>query len=192
MSQAQRPVSATVYWRRRLAVLGGLVAVIGVVVLIIVQPGSGGTPAPEPETSVALPVVAPPDCLPSQIELTAMTDQSNYSSGVAPQLWLRVTNISGLECTMAVGTDQQRYVITSGDDQIWASDDCQTTSVPMDITLAPGEAQETTPLAWDRTRSAADTCEADRPAMPGGGASYHLTIYLGDIASAETKQFLLD
>jgi len=28
--------------------------------------------------------------------------------------------------------------------------------------------------------------------MPGGGASYHLTIYLGDIASAETKQFLLD
>jgi hypothetical protein len=172
--------------------LGGLAAIIGVVVLIIVQPGSGGTSSPEPETEMALPVAVSPDCLSSQIELTARTDQSNYSPGVAPQLWLRVTNISGLECTIAVGTDQQRYVVTSGDDEIWASDDCQTAFVPMDITLAPGEAQETTPLAWDRTRSATDTCEGNRPEMKAEGSSYHLTTYLGDIVSAETKQFLLD
>jgi len=28
--------------------------------------------------------------------------------------------------------------------------------------------------------------------MPGGGASYHLRVYLGDLQSAQTKQFLLD
>lgn len=187
-------VPQSVYWRRRFAVLGGLVAVIIVVVLIIVRPGFGNSAAeaPEPDPEVAVEVLTPPDCLPGQLELVAKTDQSSYASGEAPQLWLSVTNVSSQECTLAVGTDQQRYVITSGDDQIWASDDCQEISNPMEITLAPNEVQETTALPWDRTRSTPDTCNDERPVMPGGGASYHLTVSLGDVSSPETKQFLLD
>ena len=62
----------------------------------------------------------------------------------------------------------------------------------MEITVAPNEGQETTALPWDRTRSTPDTCNDERPVMPGGGASYHLTVSLGDVSSPETKQFLLD
>ena len=192
MSNTRQQVPSNIYWRRRLAVLGGLVVLVVVVVLIIVRPGFAGTATPEPEPEIAVEVIKPPDCLPSQIELVAKTDQSSYGAGENPQLWLGVTNTSSLECTLGVGTDQQRYVVTSGDDRIWASDDCQTDSVPYDITLGPGETQETTALAWDRTRSTTETCEAERPVMPGGGASYHLGVSLGAVSSEETKQFLLN
>jgi hypothetical protein len=107
-------------------------------------------------------------------------------------LWLTVKNISATECMMLVGTDVQRYVISSGADQIWASDDCQQVRTPFEVKLAPGEEQGTGAIPWDRTSSTPDTCESSRPDMPAGGASYHLRVYLGDLASADTRQFLLN
>jgi hypothetical protein len=59
------------------------------------------------------------------------------------------------------------------------------------MTLAPGSEQETSAIPWDRTRSTPDTCDTNRPVMPSGGASYHLSVFLGDQESAATKQFLL-
>ena len=48
------------------------------------------------------------------------------------------------------------------------------------------------PLTWDRTRSAVGTCDDEtRPRAPGGGASYHLAVEIGGVASTETTQFLL-
>jgi hypothetical protein len=192
MSQAQRPLPASVYWRRRLVVFGGLLAVIAVIVLIVVRPGFGTTAEPvEEEVTEELAVVEVPNCLPSQLELTARTDQSSYDAGVNPQLWMGVKNISAVECSVDVGTDVQKYVISSGPDLIWSSDDCQTDSVPFEITLPAGSEQETSSIPWDRTRSTPDTCGGERPVMPAGGASYHLTVHLGSLESAETKQFLL-
>ena len=192
MSQAQRPLPASVYWRRRLVVFGGLLAVIAVIVLIVVRPGFGTTAEPvEEEVTEELAVVEVPNCLPSQLELTARTDQTSYDAGVNPQLWMGVKNISAVECSVDVGTDVQKYVVSSGPDLIWSSDDCQTDSVPFEITLPPGSEQETSSIPWDRTRSTPDTCGGERPAMPAGGASYHLTVHLGSLESAETKQFLL-
>jgi hypothetical protein len=104
-----------------------------------------------------------------------------------------VKNISSTECTLAVGTDVQRYVITSGDDQIWASDDCQKIRTPFEITAEPGVENETEPLPWDRTRSTPQTCDSpSRPLMPGGGASYNLRVYLGEVASEEARRFFLN
>ena len=191
MSQAQRPLPASVYWRRRLVVFGGLLAVIAVVVLIVVRPGFGTTAEPTEEITEELAVVEVPTCLPSQLEITARTDQSSYEAGMNPQLWMGVKNVSAVECSVNVGTDVQKYVISSGPDLIWSSDDCQTGAVPYEITLAPGSEQETTSIPWDRTRSTPETCNGERPTMPAGGASYHLSVELGSLTSAETKQFLL-
>jgi len=192
MSQAQRPLPSSVYWRRRLAVLGGLLGVIAVIVLIIVRPGFGTTAEPSEEVTEELAVVEVPNCLPSQLEITARTDQSSYDSGMNPQLWMGVKNVSSVECKVNAGTDAQKYVISSGPDLIWSSDDCQTDAVPYELTLAPGSEQETTAIPWDRTRSTPDTCDGERPVMPAGGASYHLSVELGSLESAETKQFLLN
>jgi len=49
-----------------------------------------------------------------------------------------------------------------------------------------------TPVVWDRTRSATDTCEQkNRPRAPGGGSSYHLAVSIGGFDSATTKQIIL-
>ena len=194
MAQTPRSLPASVYWRRRLTVLGGLLVVIVIVVLIFVAPGFGGTSPTEDTTAEeALELALPPACLPSQVELTALTDQSTYNAGILPQLWLSVKNISAVECSLSVGTDVQRYVVTSGEEEYWASDDCQTIFSSTVITLTPGQEQSTTSLSWDRTRSAPETCQdVSRPGVPGGGASYHLRVYLGDLQSKDTKQFLLN
>jgi len=195
MSQPQRRLPASVYWRRRLVVFGGLLAVIAVIVLIIVRPGFGVNSAPTQEETEAMteePTLG--NCLPSQIELVARTDQNTYDSGMNPQLWMGIRNISTVDCIVDVGTDVQRYEISSGDDLIWSSSHCQTGSVPFEVTLLAGSEQETAGIPWDRTRSSVDACAAtdSRPVMPGGGASYHLRVYLGDLESDETRQFLLN
>jgi hypothetical protein len=194
MASSPGRLPASVYRRRRIAVFGGLLAVIAVVVLIVVGPGFGANLAqPEPEELEIVDAVPIGQCLPSQIEVVARTDQSRYDAGVTPQLWLGVKNVSAVDCIVAVGTDLQRYEISSGPDLIWNSADCQEGGAPVELTLKAGEEQETQPIVWDRTRSTPTTCDSpSRPAMPGGGASYHLRVFLGDLESAETKQFLLN
>ena len=195
MSQPQRRLPASVYWRRRLVVLGGLFAVIAVIVLIIVRPGFGVNSAPtQAETDAMNEESTRGNCLPSQIELVARTDQSTYDSGMNPQLWMGIRNISTVDCIVDVGTDVQRYEISSGPDLIWSSSHCQTGSVPFEVTLLAGSEQETAGIPWDRTRSSVDACAetASRSVMPGGGSSYHLKVFLGDLESAETRQFLLN
>lgn len=195
MAQPQRRLPASVYWRRRLVVFGGLVAVIAVIVLIIVRPGFGAGSAPTVEETAEMteePTLG--NCLPSQIELVARTDQTTYDSGMNPQLWMGIRNISTVDCIVDVGTDVQRYEISSGPDLIWSSSHCQTDSVPFEVTLLAGSEQETVSIPWDRTRSSAEACGPTdpRPVMPGGGASYHLKVFLGDLESAETRQFILN
>jgi hypothetical protein len=195
MSGYQPPLSPTVYRRRRLAVLGGLLALVVVIVLIIVRPGFGENAQPdvdEEETVEVEVAPPPPPCTSSQIKLTAETDALRYNPGEIPQLWLTVENVGFAECEIDVSPTTQEYRITSGADQIWSSKDCQKGGVPMTITLQPGESRSTESIAWDRTRSSATTCDEARPIMPGGGASYHLRVFLGDFQSDETRQFILN
>jgi hypothetical protein len=179
-------------------VFGGLIAVIVVVVLIIVRPSLGETPVveAEPDETLAEEVVPVASCTYAQIELTPQTDELRYDTGVNPSVWLTVKNVGTIECELEVGTDVQEYIIDSGSrenpDLIWSSVHCQDGGAPMTITLQPGQERSTGSLVWDRTRSSADTCNDTRPTMPGGGASYHLSVKLGPFESTDTRQFILD
>jgi hypothetical protein len=182
-----------VYRRRRLAVLGGFLAIVAVVVLLIVRPGFGETAAPPAEEETVEEVALPtPDCTAAQIKLIAESDALRYNPGEIPQVWLTVENVSGLECQIDAGPLAQEYVITSGEDRIWSSKDCQEGGMPNMITLQPGESRSTQAIAWDRTRSSTTTCDEARPVQPGGGASYHLRVFLGEFQSEETRQFILN
>ena len=94
-------------------------------------------------------------------------------------------------CTVEAGSDVQEFTITSGDEQIWSSKDCQTDEVAAVVTLMPGVPKQGPSLTWDRTRSATDTCDSERPPVTAEGASYHLAVKVGEFSSAETRQFLL-
>ena len=63
----------------------------------------------------------------------------------------------------------------------------------MVVLLAAGQTvASAAPLTWDRTRSSVSTCaDADRQRAPGGGASYHLAVEIGGIASTQSTQLLL-
>ena len=198
MSTIRNPVGPQppgIYWRRRAVVLIGLVAIVVVVLLIVFRPdGTPTSPSSSPKPTDTSTTTSTDDakaCDPAQIELAAITDKDGYDQGETPQISMSITNTGTDPCTINAGTDAQEYIITSGSDQIWSSRDCQSEPAPAETVLQPGVARSTAPFAWDRTRSSADTCEGERPQVGAGGASYHLTVKLGDIESAATKQFLL-
>jgi hypothetical protein len=203
MSTFRNPVGpqpSSTYWRRRLVVGLGLVAVI-VVIILIAFPRGGATPAAD-ETdapaSTSTPaateeaVVPDGECNPSVVEVVAITDAGDYSAEQQPLLSLSITNIGATACTFNAGSDVQEYVITSGEERIWSSKDCQTDPVAAATQLEPGVAVTTTPFAWDRTRSDPAACDAARTPVSAGGASYHLGVTVNGVASADTKQFLLN
>lgn len=194
------PQSPKVYWRRRLVVGLGLLAVIIVVMLIIFRPGANASnddkKTPETQSTTA-PTDAPAAqeegaaCNPANVVVTAVTDKTTYQTGENPLIGMSITNNGDVACTINAGTTQQVYEITSGAESYWKSTDCQSKPVDVAALLEPGVAQATEPFAWDRTRSDPATCEGERPAVTAGGASYHLKVSLGELEAANSAQFLL-
>src|SRR5690554_7766917 len=206
MSTFRNPVGPQppqVYWRRRLLVGLGVLAILVVVLLIVFRPGAGAsnddekTGSDSAPTSTSKPVDEAEqeegaDCIPENVEVRPVTDSTQYSSAAKPMISMSIVNNGPVACVMDVGTDLQVYEIISGSESYWKSTDCQAEKTPQKVALEPGVAQTTTPIPWDRTRSDPSTCETDRPAVPAGGASYHLKVSLGTLAPDATAQFLLN
>jgi cytoskeletal protein RodZ len=145
----------------------------------------GGTPTPG-----ATPTAQP--CIASEITVKPVTSADTYAGDQHPQFSITLTN-NGADCTLNVGTSAQSFTVTSGDDTWWRSTDCQSEPSDMIVLIAAGQTvSSASPLTWDRTRSAVGTCaDGNRPMAPGGGASYHLSVEIGGIASTQPQQFLL-
>lgn len=158
------------------------------------DPAPADTPAPSPTTAAtpdATPAAQP--CVARDITVEALADQDTYAAGQNPQLSIRLTNTGASDCTLNVGTSVQSFTIMSGTDVWWRSTDCQQEPSDMVVLLAAGQSvSSAAPLTWDRTRSSVSTCgESARQIAPGGGASYHLSVEIGGIASTQSKQMLL-
>ncbi|SDO25208.1 hypothetical protein SAMN05216368_11361 [Cryobacterium flavum] len=215
MSTIKQPVgrqSSKVYRRRRFVVGLGLLAVLVILFLIIVQPGvskgdgdSPKTPAADTTESAAptdaattIPEVATAvdgaACDPSAVQVAAVTDATNYAVGVLPQLSLSLTNIGTTDCVINAGNAKQVFTVMSGQDVYWTSTDCQTNPIDAQVTLKPGVVMPlATPITWDRTRSAVDTCQAEtRTAVPAGGASYYLHVTVDGIEAADPALMILN
>jgi hypothetical protein len=178
------PLPPSVYWRRRAIILGLIVLLAGGVWTLF--SAFTATPTVSP-TAVATPGAVAP-CNPADIALSATTDQDSYADGEFPQFSMNITNTGDVTCTLEVGSDKQRYTVTSGSDSIWDSTTCQIGSEPFVQELTAGQTVTPTAVEWGRARS--DNCDSGTPAV-GGGASYQLTVYVGEIQSAEAKQFML-
>lgn len=192
----------SVYVRRRLWVLAGFLAVVAIIALVIWKPGSTSdaapreSPRPQVSSSASPTPTATPgavaDCAEGDVTVEALTDKDTYAAAELPQLSLRITNSSEAACSINVGTAAQVFTIKSGSDVYWTSTDCQVEPVDAVVALEAGQVvASTAPIAWDRTRSTPSTCEGDRPAVPAGGASYHLTTSVGGFESGTSKQFIL-
>ncbi len=149
---------------------------------------SGGSTAKPEATSTDGATSTVDACDPTAVVIAANTDHDTYAEGELPKLSMTITNTSDVACTIEVGTDKQKYIITSGSDTIWDSTVCQASTEPFVQEFAAGEAITTNTFEWGRARS--DNCDNGTPAV-GGGASYQLSVHLGDIKSAESRQFML-
>ncbi len=208
MSTVRNPVGPqppSVYWRRRLLVLIGIVAVVVVVILIVTRPGSGaGDPGSSPTDSAGPSDSASPNptdeaagdpsdpCDPTVIVIEPITDADSYGPDGQPMLSMSITNTGANACTFDAGTGAQEYLIMSGADRIWDSKDCQTGPTTLPVVLEPGKPQGTTPFPWDRTRSSTSTCTSERPPVVAGGATYRLSVKLGEVSSASDHPFILN
>lgn len=166
------------------------------------EPGASVAPSAAPSAQGSAPAVAPsppasePEaiapCTAAEVSVEPLTDLTEYAAGQQPQLTLRLQNTSDRSCTMNVGTSTQRFEVTSGSDVWWRSSDCQQNASDLEVTLTAGQLVESSvPVVWDRTRSSPASCEGGREPAPAGGASYHLSVSVGGIDSAVTKQILL-
>ena len=163
-------------------------------------PTPSATPTPEATAGAAhsatpsgsaTPIAKP--CVTRDVTVEAVTDQPTYASGQNPQLSIRLTNNGTADCTLNVGTSAQssrsRAAATRGGGRRTARASRATWSC-----CSPPGRRSRAPRrwSWDRTRSSVGTCaDADRPTAPGGGASYHLSVEIGGIASTESAQILL-
>ena len=194
------PQPSRVYWRRRLLVALGLVAVIVIILLIVNRPGStptGSTPKPITSSSSGTPTAGSTNagdavaCDPAKVTVEAATDSTSYDAGVNPALSFTLKSLMTEPCSLAAGSDVQEFKITSGDELIWSSKDCQTDPVAATTVLMPGVPKAGPSITWDRTRSSVDTCSTAREPVIAGGASYHLTVVVGTLTSTNDRQFLL-
>lgn len=200
------PKDRKVYIRRRLLVLAGLIAVIAVVVLVFVKPGSSGGVKDAPEVEVPSDLVTSTEnsgdseqqgdgessaCAAGQLRVTPLTDKTDYAGGEQPLLSLSVENTGEEECSADLGTAGMELSVSSGDDQVWRSTDCQEGAESLAVILEPGKPLETEAIQWDRTRSSAETCDITRDSVAAGGASYHLRVSAAGVQGSGTAQFLL-
>lgn len=134
----------------------------------------------------------PAACIAADIFVEAVTDKVTYAAGELPQLSIQLTN-RGDDCTLNVGTAQQKFTVTSGGDTWWRSTDCQSEPSDMVVLIEAGSTVKSgAPVVWDRTRSTPSSCEnPSRPGAAGGGASYHVAVEIGGIPSQSTQQILL-
>ncbi len=202
MSTFRNPVGPQppkVYWRRRLLVALGLLAIIVIVVLIIVRPASTAPTTPGASGPGSTPSAAPSStnpanakaCDPTKVVVTASTDSNSYAAGVNPVLTFALKSTDTVACTFSAGSDVQEFTIKSGTELYWSSKDCQTSPVAAQVLLQPFVPFAGASVTWDRTRSSTSTCSAARPQVPAAGASYHLIVTVNGVVSND-PQFILE
>jgi hypothetical protein len=110
-------------------------------------------------------------CQQNLIAVTADTDKQSYGAADKPLLTLKVTNNNKVPCEVNIGTSQMEFLITSGSDRIFSSQDCQADSTDLMKTIAPGKS-ETANFPWQRNRTVqgCDSVEA----KPGAGGAYYV------------------
>lgn len=183
------PLPASVYWRRRIVLLVGLIALLMVVRSCATgdspKRDAGAHPTPTPTASTK-PTPRPTRpaattagglCADSALTLTASADAETYSVGASPKITLTVKNRSTVGCRRDLGTGAVELLVYSGPDRVWSSDDCNDSKAKELVTLAAGASREQA-LTWSGKRSAPG-CGGTRAEVKAG--TYRVLARIGTL-----------
>lgn len=183
------PLPASVYWRRRAMVLGGVILAVLIVMISCSRVGKAPAASPSPNASAtqtavqssatpsptASPVTAPVvvqtsvppvtdanQCTDAELSVTAVPVKNPLPRGSEVQINLLVKNVSNRECVRDVGADQQELYIVLGTQKIWSSDHCGALQGP-DVRTFPANHERSYRVLWNGKSSS--TCTNK---LPGG------------------------
>jgi cytoskeletal protein RodZ len=202
------PEEPSTYWRRRAALLVGLLVVLWLGWWLLqaafgsndepsaqepsASPSFGLSMSPEPTDSTPEPsasgsVTPSPspspsarvECVDSDVEVVAVAADATTGVGGGMALTLTVTNTGATPCNRDVGAGANEMRITSGSAVVWSSDFCNPSTATDVRALEPGK-PFTTSVTWPGTVTV-EGCPADQPlAQPG---SYRVVARNGAVES---------
>jgi hypothetical protein len=203
--------SPAVYWRRRILLLGAVVAMIALTVWVL-RPGadkgsaaapssrtpatpSGATsthPGPGPtsgaratatSTAASRTHPATPACAPAGLKVAAVVGQPSYHVGEQPMVLLQVTNIGRAPCVQNLADSQVELRVYNGESRVWGSHDCTVQPGVADRILAVGQPVRVS-VVWSGL-SSQPKCAGTRQRV--GAGSYTLYALLSGHAGAAAQ-----
>jgi hypothetical protein len=152
------------------------------------SPSPTATRSPSPTASAsARPSASSKACDPDDVVVRAETDRQSYGPDDIVMLALVVRNDGDTACAANVGTSQMEFLVTSGDERVFSSIDCQQASQDLELTIEPG-AEQRAEFEWSRNRSMPGcTAVTEEP----GAGRYTVTTKLG-VRSSSPVDFTLE
>lgn len=185
------PLPASVYWRRRAVVLGGVA--LAVLMIVYSCNGSSGTASPEASPSAtasaqapspaaseegvvapvgvastipSAPAVADPQvCTDDELRVTAAPEETKVAKGSGILIKLIIKNTSKRDCRRDVGADQQELYLVLGTERIWSSDHCDGPA-GNDLRTLPAGHERSYQAVWNGKSST--SCSATEERTPTG------------------------
>ena len=189
------PEPASVYWRRRIVVILGVLVVLALLWWLIspggsAQPAASSTsPTPLPTLTAASPsasssasgspAVSGAACLDTDIAVTVTTAQQTYSVGGPVEFVMKISNTGTAACVRDVGPAANTFTVTSGGFDVWSSDACTGTGESQEEEIPVGEAFAVKGT-WDGTVTA-NGCGAS--ATPAEAGAYQVEATNGAVTS---------
>jgi len=198
------PLPASVYWRRRAMVLGGVALAILIIVYscgVAGRPsdGAGTSPsqkpanAPASATPSATPSRAPiapagllsssptPPaiadaqlCTDAELTVTAVPGKTTLPRGTELLIRLLIKNTSSRACTRDIGPDQQELYIKVGTEMIFSSDHCDGPTGSEPRSFPPGHERSYDVLWNGKSSSSCSTTQKRTPDGPIPAAGEYL------------------
>ncbi|WP_431042926.1 hypothetical protein ACQUSR_14185 [Streptomyces sp. P1-3] len=135
------------------------------------------------------------DCKPGAVELTVRSVKggrvkNSYAADEEPAFEIIVKNSASSACKVDFGRASASLTITdSGNDHVWASDDCPKGSA-VALVEVPGEGESKRTVKWDRKRSA-EGCATPSGGAAAGAGTYLVEAKVGGLGAAQVS-FVLE
>lgn len=204
-SRSPKKLPPEVYRRRRIAALIALALSITLIwagIGSVVNLFTAKEPTPSPSASVPesnVQVEAGQECPPGTVFVeAAVGDEAgegklSFASDETPYIWFSLTNTNDVDCTFNAGSSVQFFNITSGDQLIWTSEQCDRSELTDgNVVLVAGETISSPPQPWEKVFSSESGCGANQEPVTTGGASYHLKVEVNGELSKNSMQFVLN
>ena len=176
-----RPIGSlppSVYWRRRLLIIGAVLLVALTVYVVFLSKDDTKKPAghqssPRPPVASSTHVSTPPavPCVPSVLGVAAQTSAKTFKVGDQPELEVRISNTGEAPCVANLSDGQIELVVYNGESRVWGSHDCKVQPGDSPTTLAPRQSARRS-IRWTGL-SSQPHCAGGRQRVGAGNYTLH-------------------